>query len=69
MLASHLPTQTHPPGPTERSPVTVPIPVGLWEALPAEARTQVASIVGSMMKRMIAGAPEERRDVCRLDHT
>jgi hypothetical protein len=69
MLASHLSTQTHLPGPTERSPLAVPIPVGLWEALPAEARTQVASIVGSMMKRMIAGAPEERRDVGRLDHT
>jgi hypothetical protein len=42
--------------------------VGLWEALPAQARSQLASILGNMMKRMVAGAPKERRDVGHLDH-
>jgi hypothetical protein len=68
MAASHLSTQTHSQGPTERSSVAVRIPVGLWEALPAEARSQIASILGNMMKRMVAGAPKERRDVGHLDH-
>jgi hypothetical protein len=68
MAASHLSTQTHSQSPTERSPVAVRIPVGLWKALPAEARSQIASILGNMMKRMAAGALEERRDVGHLDH-
>ena len=68
MAASHLSTQMHSQSLKERPPVAVRIPVGLWKALPAETRSQVASILGNMMKRMAAGAPKERRDVGHLDH-